>query len=456
MIAPPREARTSQIPTVSLTEIDNGSTTGSVETMRDAGETGGLRSMATEASECVLEQPRASADGAVFAVLAALSVSHLLNDTMQSLLQAVYPILKDRYALTFSQVGLITFFFQVTASLLQPVVGFATDRRPRPFSLASGMVFTLVGLLLLSVADSFPKILLAAGLVGVGSSVFHPEASRVARLASGGRHGFAQSLFQVGGNAGTALGPLFAAFVVVPWGQGSIAWCSIAALIAMVVLFAVGRWYANHLSILRAKPRPMIHATRVGPSRGRVVVSIVILLLLVFSKYFYMASLSSYYTFYLIHRFGVSIEMAQVYLFIFLGAVAAGTLGGGPVGDRIGFKAVIWTSILGVVPFTLALPYANLFWTAVLTVPIGVILASAFSAIIVYAQELLPSRVGTVAGLFFGFAFGMGGLGAAVLGRLADRTSIEFVYHICSYLPLVGLLTGFLPNLERRSSAKPA
>lgn len=411
--------------------------------------------MAMNSGACAVSEPPARADGAVFAVLAALSVSHMLNDTMQSLLPAVYPVLKDQYALSFTQVGLITFAFQVTASLLQPVVGFVTDRRPRPFSLASGMVFTLVGLLLLSVADGFTKILLAAGMVGVGSSVFHPEASRVARLASGGRHGFAQSLFQVGGNAGSALGPLLAAFVVVPWGQGSIAWCSIAALIAMAVLFAVGRWYSDHLSILRAKPRPQGHGVRADVTPTRVKVSIGILLLLIFSKYFYMASLSSYYTFYLIHRFGVSIESAQIYLFIFLGSVAAGTLAGGPVGDRIGFKAVIWTSILGVLPFTLVLPYANLFWTAVLTVPIGVVLASAFSAIIVYAQELLPSRVGTVAGLFFGFAFGMGGLGAAVLGGLADRTSIEFVYQVCSFLPLVGLLTGFLPNLEKTPAARP-
>jgi FSR family fosmidomycin resistance protein-like MFS transporter len=392
----------------------------------------------------------------VVAVLAALSVSHLLNDTMQSLLPAVYPVLKDRYALDFTQVGLITFTFQATASLLQPVVGFATDRRPQPYSLASGMIFTLVGLLLLSTADGFSKILVAAALVGMGSSIFHPEASRVARLASGGRHGFAQSLFQVGGNAGSALGPLLAAFVVVPWGQPSIAWCSIAAVVAMAVLVAVGRWYADHLSALRAKPRPAAPARRVDVSKARVATSIVILLMLIFSKYFYLASLSSYYTFYLIHRFGVSIETAQIYLFIFLGAVAAGTLAGGPVGDRIGFKAVIWASILGVLPFTLVLPYASLFWTAVLTVPIGVVLASAFSAIIVYAQELLPSRVGMVAGLFFGFAFGMGGLGAAVLGVLADHTSIEFVYKVCSFLPLVGLLTGFLPNLEKHRRAETA
>lgn len=408
--------------------------------------------MAMNSGEGALELPAASrvADGAVFAVLAALSVSHLLNDAMQSLLTAVYPILKDKYALDFTQIGLITFTFQVTASLLQPIVGFATDRRPRPYSLASGMVFTLTGLLLLAAADRFGMILAAAALIGMGSSIFHPEASRVARLASGGRHGFAQSLFQVGGNAGSAIGPLVAAFAVVRWGQASIAWCSIAALVAMALLFAVGRWYADHLSALRANPKPAGRTARLDVSRARVWTSIAILLLLVFSKYFYMASLSSYYTFYLIQRFGVSIEAAQLYLFVFLGAVAAGTLAGGPIGDRIGFKAVIWASILGVLPFTLFLPYASLFWTVALTVPIGVVLASAFSAIIVYAQELLPSRVGTVAGLFFGFAFGMGGLGAAVLGVLADRTSIEFVYKVCSFLPLVGLLTAFLPNLDRR------
>jgi len=380
-------------------------------------------------------------------VLAALSVSHLLNDTMQSLLPAVYPVLKERYALSFTQVGLITFVFQVTASLLQPVVGFATDRRPRPYSLAAGMSFTLTGLLLLSVASSFPMILLAAALVGMGSSIFHPEASRLARLASGGRHGLAQSLFQVGGNAGSALGPLVAAFIVVPRGQSSIALCSLAALLAMAVLFPVGRWYAAHLSAARTRPHPK--PAQGGPSRPRVALAIGVLLVLVFSKYFYLTSLSSYYTFYLIDRFGLSVPSAQLALFVFLGSVAVGTLFGGPVGDRIGFKAVIWVSILGVLPFSLVLPYANLTWTVLLTIPIGVILASAFSAIIVYAQELLPSRVGTVAGLFFGFAFGMGGLGAAVLGVLADRTSIGFVYRVCAFLPLAGLLTGFLPDLTK-------
>jgi FSR family fosmidomycin resistance protein-like MFS transporter len=388
------------------------------------------------------------AEPTVLAVLAALSASHLLNDTMQSLLPAVYPVLKEKYSLTFTQIGLITFVFQVGSSLLQPVVGFATDRRPQPYSLAIGMVFTLVGLLSLSLANSFPLILISAALVGIGSSIFHPEASRVARLASGGRHGFAQSLFQVGGNAGTAIGPLVAAFVVVPWGQPSIALCSVAALLAMTLLFAVGRWYATHLSARKSKPSAVVREG--GPSRLRVIVAIGVLLALIFSKYFYLASLSSYYTFYLIERFGVSVTNAQLALFVFLGSVAAGTLAGGPVGDRIGFKSVIWVSILGALPFTLILPYANLTWTVILTVPIGVILASAFSAIIVYAQELLPSRVGTVAGLFFGFAFGMGGLGAALLGVLADWTSIEFVYQVCAFLPLVGLLTAFLPNLGGR------
>lgn len=381
-----------------------------------------------------------------FTVLAALSVSHLLNDTIQSLISAVYPVLKESYALTYTQIGLITLVFQLTASILQPLVGLFTDRRPLPFSLTLGMSVTLGGLLLLSVANTFPLILLAAGLVGVGSAVFHPEASRVARMASGGRHGLAQSLFQVGGNAGSAIGPLLAAFVVVPWGQGSIAWFSIAAVAAMIILFRVGKWYQSRL-VARVVKKATVTQSPVSP--GKAAFAIAVLLCLIFSKYFYLASLSSYYTLYLIDTFGVSVPGAQVRLFVFLGAVAAGTFLGGPVGDRIGFKAVIWGSILGVLPFTLILPYADLFWTTMLTVPIGLILSSAFSAIMVYAQELLPSRVGMVAGLFFGFAFGMGGLGAAVLGWLADQTSIGYVYHVCSYLPLIGLLTALLPNLHK-------
>jgi len=413
--------------------------------------------METQKSVAVTEPASAPqpADGesTVVAVLFALSLSHLLNDVMQSLIPAVYPLLKSKYDLTFTQIGLITFTFQITASLLQPLVGIATDRRPRPYSLATGMVFTLAGLVVLGFAATFPLILIGSALVGIGSSVFHPEASRVARLASGGKHGFAQSLFQVGGNAGSAIGPLLAAGVVVPRGQRSIALFSIVALVAMAVLFFVGRWYQNHLTALRKQPRTL-DTGRTTLRRSRVVFAISILLLLIFSKYFYLVSISSYYTFYLIDRFAVSVESAQYLLFVFLGAVAVGTVAGGPVGDRIGFKAVIWGSILGVLPFTLALPHANLFWTGVLTVPIGLILASAFSAMMVYAQDLVPRRVGLIAGLFFGLAFGMAGIGAAVLGWLADRTSITFVYQVCAVLPAIGLLAGLLPNLEHARGPK--
>ncbi|MCZ2341256.1 MAG: MFS transporter [Bacteroidales bacterium] len=391
------------------------------------------------------EGPRAREGGTAFAILVALSASHLLNDTVQSLIAAVYPVLKDSYALTFTQIGLITLAFQITASLLQPLVGLYTDRHPQPFSLVLGMGATLVGILLLSVADTFPLILVSASLVGVGSAVFHPEASRMARMASGGRHGLAQSLFQVGGNGGSALGPLLAAFIVVPWGQGSLAWFSLAAIVAMFLLTRVGFWYRNHLTARAARPTVTRHSP-VSPRRAAFAVGV--LLCLIFSKYFYLTSLTSYYTLYLIDTFDVSIADAQLRLFVFLAAVAAGTFLGGPIGDRIGFKAVIWVSILGVLPFTLILPQVNLFWTTVLTVPIGLILASAFSAIMVYAQELLPSRVGMVAGLFFGFAFGMGGIGAAVLGWLADQTSIGTVYNVCAFLPLLGLLTALLPNLH--------
>ncbi len=398
--------------------------------------------------------PTRAVGGTAVAVLAALSVSHLLNDLMQSLIAAVYPVLKESYALSFSQIGLITLAFQLTASLLQPLVGMVTDRRPRPFSLAAGMASTLAGLLLLSAASSFPMILIAAALVGIGSSIFHPEASRIARLASGGRHGMAQSVFQVGGNAGAAIGPLLAALVVVPYGQRSIAWFSVAAVAAMTLLFGVGRWYRDRLAAGATRLRSATSDGRPALSRRRVGVTLAVLLCLVFSKNFYLASLTSYYTFYLIDQFGVSVQTSQLMLFAFLGAVAVGTVAGGPVGDRIGFRSVIWVSILGALPFTLALPYANLFWTGVLTIPIGLILASAFSAIVVYAQELVPSRVGMIAGLFFGFAFGMGGLGAAVLGRLADEQGIAAVYRLCSVLPLIGLLTVFLPNLH--AAPRPA
>ncbi len=400
--------------------------------------------------------PRRAEARTAFAVLAAISFSHLLNDTMQSLVPAIYPILKDSFQLSFMQVGLITLCFQCTASLLQPVVGLSTDKRPMPYSLAAGMGFTLIGLLLLSVAGSFGFLLLAAALIGMGSSVFHPEASRVARMASGGRYGFAQSFFQVGGNAGSAIGPLLAAFIVLPGGQSRVAWFSAVALLAMFVLFNIGHWHRRQVSAFRTRARSV--AAAVALPRRRVAATVVVLLMLLFSKYFYMASLNSYYTFYLIHRFGVSVWDAQMHLFVFMAAVAVGTFVGGPIGDRIGRNFVIWVSILGVLPFTLMLPHASLFWTGVLSVVIGLVLASAFSAILVYAQELVPGKVGTISGLFFGFAFGMGGLGAALLGALADRTSIEAVYKICAFLPALGLLTVFLPNLERMrrvSSGRP-
>jgi FSR family fosmidomycin resistance protein-like MFS transporter len=389
-----------------------------------------------------------SSGTAVVGILAAISVSHLLNDTIQSLIPSIYPILKSSFQLNFSQIGLIALTLQLTASLLQPVVGMYTDRRPTPYSLVAGMAFSLVGLLLLSVAASLGMILVAAGLIGIGSSVFHPESSRVARMASGGRHGLAQSVFQVGGNLGSSLGPLLAAFLVVPRGQSSLAWCALLALVAMVLLFRVGRWSADRRS-RTVKPSARVSwEPRPGLSRTRVMTALAVLVALIFSKYFYLAGLNSYYTFYLISKFGLSVQSAQIHLFVFLGSVAAGTILGGPVGDRIGPKYVIWGSILGVFPFTFALPYANLFWTGVLTVAIGLILASAFSAILVYAQELVPGRVGTIGGLFFGFAFGMAGLGAAALGKLADLTSIEYVYRLCAYLPLLGLLTAFLPDLQ--------
>ena len=383
-----------------------------------------------------------------FNILAAISVCHLLNDMLSSVLPSIYPLLKSSFHLDFAQVGLITLTYQSTASLLQPLVGLHTDRKPSPYSLPVGMGFTLIGLLILSVAGSFAAILIAAAIVGTGSSVFHPESSRVARMASGGQHGLAQSLFQVGGNAGLALGPLLAAFIVLPRGQSSISWFSVAALAAIVLLAKVSGWAKEHRS-----NRKKSSATNAGPhvilSTRRVALSIAILMALLFSKFVYLASLSSYYTFYLMNKFQVSVRSAQLHLFVFLGAVALGTMVGGPIGDRIGRKRVIWCSILGVLPFTLLLPYANLLWTGILSVVIGLILASAFAAIVVYAQELVPGRVGMISGLCFGFAFGMAGLGAAVLGELADITSINFVYFVCSFLPAVGLLTAFLPNLER-------
>ena len=387
-----------------------------------------------------------AAEKTALAVLIAVSFCHLLNDAMQSLLPSIYPILKTNYQLDFGQIGLLTATFQITASLLQPLVGIYTDRKPQPYALVVGMTSTLLGLLLLSYASSYPLLLLAAAMIGAGSSVFHPESSRVARLASGGRHGFAQSLFQVGGNVGSAIGPLIAAYIILPQGQGSIAWFSIVALVAIIVLGRVGAWYQANRVVRGPKTARAFQASPL--TRGQVTAAMLILLALIFSKFFYTASLSSYYTFYLIDHFDVSVQRAQVYLFIYLGAFALGTLGGGPVGDIIGRKKVIWFSILGALPFTLILPYANEFWTVILTIVIGLILSSAFSAILVYAQELLPGRFGLVAGLFFGVAFGMGGIGAAFLGELADWTSIETVYKLCAFLPAIGLLTAFLPNIE--------
>ncbi len=403
----------------------------------------------TDSIEPKIQNKDSALKGTAFKVLTAISASHLINDMLQSLILAIYPLLQKEFTLSFTQIGIITLTYQITASLLQPLIGHYTDKHPKPYSLPIGMGFTLAGLLLLAVAQTYGVILIAAALVGTGSSVFHPESSRVARMASGGRHGLAQSLFQVGGNFGSALGPLLAAIIIAPYGKGNVAWFSLAALLGMVVLLQVSRWY-NHQQQLAKKRGPAPVVVSHLPKRT-VVLSLGILLMLVFSKYFYLTSLSSYYTFYLIHKFGVSIQEAQFHLFAFLLAVAAGTILGGPIGDKIGRKYVIWVSILGVAPFTLLLPHANLFWTSALSIVIGVILASAFSAILVYAQELIPGKVGMVSGLFFGLAFGMGGLGAAVLGYVADKTSIELVYQICAFLPLLGILTAFLPNIERKS-----
>mgnify|MGYP002737366230 FL=1 len=410
--------------------------------------------MTSTRSSTVQDAPQRLVTGTTFAVLGGISVAHLMNDMIQSILLAIYPLLQVTFQLSFAQIGLITLCYQLAASLLQPWIGHYTDRRPLPFSLVVGMGFTLLGLLLLSVAPGFYYLLLAAVLVGTGSSIFHPEASRVARMASGSRHGLAQSLFQVGGNTGSALGPLLAALVIIPHGQSSVAWFSLAALVAMAVLWRVGRWYRDHRIALAATTagRKARTASGVMLEGAGVWGALGILGLLILSKYFYLSSLNNYFTFYLIERFGLTIPAAQLYLFLFLAAVAVGTLAGGPIGDRVGRKIVIWVSILGVAPFTLLLPHANLWWTGVLVVIIGVVLASAFSAIVVYAQELVPGRVGMISGLFFGLAFGIAGIGAAVLGRVADITSIEFVYQLCAYLPLLGLVAWWLPNVEHASS----
>ncbi|BAN47790.1 MFS transporter [Metapseudomonas resinovorans] len=402
-------------------------------------------SISSTASPLASPSVASQASPLVMRVIGACALAHLINDLIQAVLPSIYPMLKESYGLTFTQVGLITLTFQLTASLLQPWVGYHTDRHPKPWLLPVGSLCTLAGILMLAFVGSFPAILLASALVGIGSSTFHPEASRIARLASGGRYGLAQSTFQVGGNAGSAFGPLLAAAIVIPYGQGSVAWFGLFAVFAIVVLYGLSRWYRNHLDLFKLKQGTK--ATH-GLSQKRVTFALVVLALLVFSKYFYMASFTSYFTFYLIERFDLSVASSQLHLFLFLGAVAAGTFFGGPIGDRIGRKAVIWFSILGVAPFTLALPYVDLFWTGVLSMIIGFILASAFSAIVVFAQELVPGNVGMIAGLFFGLMFGFGGIGAALLGHLADIHGIEYVYTLCSFLPLLGVLTILLPSTK--------
>ncbi|UXJ50356.1 MFS transporter [Pseudomonas citronellolis] len=402
--------------------------------------------MSTTAAPTAAASVASQASPLVMRVIGACALAHLINDLIQSVLPSIYPVLKANYGLSFTQVGLITLTFQLTASLLQPWVGYYTDRHPKPWLAPAGSICTLVGILLLAFVGSFPAILLASALVGIGSSTFHPETSRIARLASGGRYGLAQSTFQVGGNAGSAFGPLLAAAIIVPYGQGHVAWFGLFAVFAIGVLYGLSRWYRNHLNLFKLKQGGK--ATH-GLSKGRVNTALVVLALLVFSKYFYMASFTSYFTFYLIEKFQLSVASSQLYLFLFLGAVAAGTFFGGPVGDRVGRKTVIWFSILGVAPFTLALPYVDLFWTGVLSIIIGFILASAFSAIVVFAQELVPGNVGMIAGVFFGLMFGFGGIGAALLGHLADIHGIEYVYKLCSYLPLLGCLTVLLPSTRR-------
>ncbi|MCC7400243.1 MAG: MFS transporter [Chitinophagaceae bacterium] len=386
----------------------------------------------------------------VYSILFSISFSHMLNDTIQSLIPSIYPLLKDSFSLNFAQIGLIQLTFQMTASIFQPLVGSFTDKRPQPFSLAIGMSITLIGLIFISFASSYPAILLSVALIGTGSSIFHPESSKIAYMASGGKRGLAQSIFQVGGNTGTAVGPLLAALVIVRFGRSHAVYFGILALIAIVVLIYVGKWAKPKLLRLKAeRRRGKVVEYHTELSKRTVHTSVAILLVLIFSKYFYLASISSYYTFYLIEKFHVSIKHSQIFLFAFLAAAAAGTYFGGPLGDKYGRKYVIWFSILGVAPFTLLLPYVSLFWTAVLSVIIGFVLSSAFPAILVYAQELMPGKIGMISGLFFGFAFGMGGLGSAMLGLLADATDIYFVYHVCSFLPLIGLITWKLPDLKK-------
>lgn len=386
----------------------------------------------------------------VYPILFTIAFTHFINDLLQAVIPSVYPMLKTSFNLSFTQIGMITFTFQLMASLLQPFVGIYTDKRPLPYSLAIGMIFTLSGLVLLSQSNHFYSILLAVGCVGIGSSIFHPESSRVAYLASGGKRGLAQSIFQLGGNAGSAAGPLLVALIVIPYGRGNIIWFTLVALLGIFILFKIGGWYKIQVANRATNKAGFIAEERHHLSRAKVIISILILLVLIFSKYFYMVSMTNYFTFYLIEQFHLSIQQSQLYLFAFLAAVAAGTLMGGPLGDKFGRKYVIWFSILGAAPFTLLLPHANLFWTGILSVITGVVIASAFSAILVYAQELIPGKVGMVSGLFFGFAFGIAGIGSALLGRLADHSGIVYVFHICAFLPLLGIITGFLPNLDRK------
>ncbi|KQX09140.1 MFS transporter [Flavobacterium sp. Root420] len=388
----------------------------------------------------------------IYSILFIISFSHFINDLLQAVIPSVYPLFKEKFNLSFAQIGMITFTYQLTASILQPFVGMHTDKKSKPYSLVVGMSFTLLGLFFISVASSFIYLLVAVSFIGIGSSIFHPESSRVAHLASGGKRGLAQSIFQLGGNAGSAIGPLLAALIIIPHGQSYIIWFCLIALIGIFALYKIAIWYSEHLEIKRVNNTVTKEAVVHHLSKRRVWSSLVILLILIFSKYFYMASITSYYTFFLIDKFHVSIQESQIYLFVFLGSVAAGTLIGGMVGDKFGRKYVIWISILGVAPFTLMFPYVSLFWVGVLSVLIGLILSSAFSAILVYATELLPGKVGLVAGLFFGFAFGMGGLGSAILGKLADLTSIEYVFKICAFLPLIGVIAGFLPNIESKKA----
>jgi len=398
-------------------------------------------------------EPKKLVQQTVYSILFTISLAHFINDMLQSVIPSIYPLIKQRFSLNFTQIGLITFTYQITASILQPFVGLYTDKKPKPYSLAMGMGFTLSGLLLASFAGNFYIMLIAVSLIGIGSSIFHPESSRVAHLASGGKKGLAQSIFQLGGNAGSAVGPLLAALIVIPYGQSNVIWFCLIALAGIMVLLRIAKWYAEHLS-LKAKNKSVNEGSPLNLSKRRVVFSLGILLVLIFSKYFYLASITSYYTFFLINKFHLSIQQSQIYLFLFLGSVAAGTLFGGPLGDRFGRKYIIWISILGVAPFTMLLPYVSLFWTGVLSVFIGLILSSAFSAILVYATELVPGKVGLIAGLFFGLAFGMGGLGSAVLGKVADMTSINYVFKICAYLPLIGIFTGLLPNIEGKKAVK--